>query len=470
MNTVAIITISAVLVLGLTALVPLYLSRKVKSSDDWAVGGRTLPLYVIIGTQFATAMGGGMLVAHVGIGYTSGWSAVTYGLLVECGFIALCLIAKWLRKENFTTLPDIFTRIYGKNDLLISFVAFMSIIVPFGWISTQLIAFAKLYSAITGMPLNVLMIVFAAVSLLYVIPAGMNSVAWTDFIFGCLMIVVSIISIFFSMHFAGGWHNIVSTIPKANWQFPGGLVSVGLGTIVLWAFSIIPGTLTNQMYYQRIFAIDDVKWVKTSLIVSGLCVVVADVWASVTGMAIRTMNPNLKAEMASGWFLTKVPVWFLAVYSGFLCATIMSTIDSGIQSVVVNLTKDIYKGIINKNVGDKKLLNVSRMLSVVVVVVAVFFAIVYPHALNWIVATYAYSASSLLFPIFLGYYLKDRKFLTTEGAIGSMILGCIGCAAAQIMKTSVPYVIIGLLSSLLGLIVISALTKSKHYGKVSVQD
>lgn len=467
MSSVAIITISTALVLGLTALVPIYLSKKVKSSDDWAVGGRALPAYVIIGTQFATAMGGGMLVAHVGIGYTSGWSAVTYGLLVECGFIALCLIANWLRKEKFTTLPDIFTKLYGKSDLMIIFVAFMSIIVPFGWISTQLIAFAKLYSAITGMSLNVLMIVFAAISLLYVMPAGMNSVAWTDFIFGCLMIVVSVISIFFSMHFCGGWHNIVNAIPRQNWQFPRGLGAAGLGTIVLWAFSIIPGTLTNQMYYQRIFAIDDIKWVKKSLVISGLCVVVADVWASVTGMAIRTMNPNLKAEMASGWFLTKVPVWFLAVYSGFLCATIMSTIDSGIQSVVVNLTKDIYKGIINKNVKDKKLLATSRMLSVVVVAIALFFAIVYPHALDWVVATYAYSASSLLFPIFLGYFLRDRKFLTAQGAIGSMILGCVGCAAAQMMKTSIPYVIIGLLFSLAGLVIISALTKSRYYSRTS---
>jgi len=341
----------------------------------------------------------------------------------------------------------------------------MSIIVPFGWISTQLIAFAKLYSAITGMQLNVLMVIFAIISLLYVIPAGMNSVAWTDFIFGCFMIVVSILSIFFSMNFAGGWHNIINTLPKEYWQFPKGLFSVGAGTIVLWAFSIIPGTLTNQMYYQRIFAIDDVKWVKKSLIISGLCIVIADIWAATTGMAIHTMNPNLKAEMASGWFLTQVPVWFLAIYSGFLCSTIMSTIDSGIQSVVVNLTKDIYKEIINTNVEDKKLISISKILSVCVVAVALFFAIIYPHALNWIVATYAYSASALLFPIFLGYYFKDRNFLTVEGAIGSMILGCVGCAAAQIMKSTIPYVVIGLLSSLLGLLIISALTKGKHMNK-----
>lgn len=467
MSPTVMIVISTIIVLGGTSLVSLYLGSKTKSSEDWAVGGRALPVYVIIGTQFATAMGGGMLVAHVGIGYKSGWAAITYGLLVLCGFAALCLIADWLRKQNFTTLPDVFKKLYGENKFLLIVVAFMSIIVPFGWISTQLIAFGKLYSAITGIPINALMIIFAIISLLYVLPAGMSSVAWTDFIFGCLMIVVSVISIFFAFHFAGGWSKVVSTIPAQNSSFPGGLFTVGAGTIALWALSIIPGTLTNQMYFQRIFAIDNIKHVKKSLIISGLCIVIADIWASSTGMAIRTMNPNLSPEMASGWFLTKVPAWFLAIYSGFLCATIMSTIDSGIQSVVVNLTKDIYKEYINKDASDKKQLSLSRWLSVVVVALGLFFAIAYPHALDWIVATYAYSASALLFPIFLGYYMKDKKFITTEGAIGSMIFGCIGCAIAQIMKTKVPYVAFGLLASLAGLLIISAMTKGKYANKES---
>jgi SSS family solute:Na+ symporter len=53
---------------SLPLTVAVYLSRRYRSSDDWIIGGRRIPWYVAAGTQYATAVGGGVLVAHVGIG------------------------------------------------------------------------------------------------------------------------------------------------------------------------------------------------------------------------------------------------------------------------------------------------------------------------------------------------------------------------------------------------------------------
>ena len=64
MSKTVLIILSTVLVLGLTLLVTNILSRRKKTDlADWEVGGRDLPYYVVIGTQFATAMGGGVLSA-----------------------------------------------------------------------------------------------------------------------------------------------------------------------------------------------------------------------------------------------------------------------------------------------------------------------------------------------------------------------------------------------------------------------
>lgn len=58
MSKTVLIILSTVLVLGLTLLVTNILSRRKKTDlADWEVGGRDLPYYVVIGTQFATAMG-----------------------------------------------------------------------------------------------------------------------------------------------------------------------------------------------------------------------------------------------------------------------------------------------------------------------------------------------------------------------------------------------------------------------------
>lgn len=71
MSKTGIIIVAILVTLGLTYGLSLLLTRrKTKtggsvSADDWEVGGRELPLYVVVGTQFATAMGGGILVGQV---------------------------------------------------------------------------------------------------------------------------------------------------------------------------------------------------------------------------------------------------------------------------------------------------------------------------------------------------------------------------------------------------------------------
>ncbi len=463
MNPVVLMTISTAIVLAATGLLSFFMGKNTKSGEDWAVGGRSLPMYVIVGTQYATAMGGGMLVAHVGIGYKSGWSVLTYGALVSATLVILTLIAEWLRKENFTTVPDILERLYGKNKFLLGIATLMTVIVPFGWICTQLVAFGKLYSSLTGFSMPVLIIVFSVISLAYVIPAGLTSVAWTDFIFGCLMLLMSIVSVIFTVKMSGGVSNIASNVPAEIWEFPKGMGAVGGFTVLLWTLSILPGGLTNQMYYQRIYAVDKVSMVKKSLLISAVVIFTADIWAGFMGLSIRAMNPNLAPEMAAGWFLTQVPTWFMAIYSGFLVATIMSTTDSAVQSIVVNLTRDIYSKIINPNCDEKKMVKLSRILSVVVTFTAVALAIYYPHALKWLVATYAFSAAGLLCPIFVGYFLRNKKFLTVQGAIGSIFCGCIGCVYGNVIHSQIPYAAYGIIGSFLGLIIISALTRKKDY-------
>ena len=53
---------AAMLVIGFLS------SRKQKTAADFFVGGRKFGLLTVTATQIASAFGGGMMVAHVGIG------------------------------------------------------------------------------------------------------------------------------------------------------------------------------------------------------------------------------------------------------------------------------------------------------------------------------------------------------------------------------------------------------------------
>jgi SSS family solute:Na+ symporter len=414
------------------------------------VGGRSLPMYVVAFTQYATAVGGGVLVAHVGIGYAWGLSVFWYELFVVVGMLIIAIFANWLRKGRFSTIPEVFTRLYGKHKTLLTIVALAVIVVPFGWLATQFVAFANLFSEVTGIPFTPLIISMAIISLLFVLPGGLTSVAWSDFFFGVFMVGTSVVIAVYAVMSAGGWGAVVERVPDDFFTMPQGLTLAGAGTIVLWFFAIVPGTLTNQLYYQRVFASKSGKDARSSLYLGAIMVMIAGVYAFFIGVSVRAMNPTLGEdgrEMAAGWFLTQVPTWLLALYGAFLMATIVSTTGSALQSVVANLINDLRGAFLREKTTQKQTIALSRWCTVGVTAIAAILAIVYPRALDWLVATYAYSASILAVPMLVGIILARRYRLRVEVAFTSMIVGLVGCAIAHVMGTTVPYAVFGIVAS-----------------------
>lgn len=428
------------------------------SVDDWEIGGRELPLYVVVGTQFATAMGGGILVGQVSNGFNNGFSVMLYCVLCQLSFVILTFIAKWLRHHQFATVPEILVHYSGASKAVRIMAGIMTIVVPLGWCCSNLTAFAKLYTQITGLSINTLIIVMAVLTLFFVIPSGMKTVAWTDFIFGCMMLVIGAMVAVLTVNMAGGMHTVLNTVPPELVEMPGSFFSVGLSTCVLWIFSLTPGGLTNQMYYQRILACDDEKKVNKSLWLTILCAIIAYLWAVIMGLSVRSMNPTMDGELATGWVMNALPTWAVALFSGLVVCTILSTISSGVQSVVTNLNRDIYR-VMNPDVDQKHAIQISRILSVVVVAIAAALSMWFPQVLAMLVTTYSFSAAGLVCPIFLSYILRKKGIITKNGILAGMIGGIAVCAISMKFNTVIPYVCWGIAASGIAMILFSKLDK-----------
>lgn len=464
MSTTVLMILSSLVVLGAGGALALYFGRRTKDADDWTVAGRSLPLYVVVFTQYATAAGGGVLVAHVGIAYTSGFSVFAYEAFVVLGFLILAFIANWLRQQEFSTVPDILRRLYADHPLMTALAAVFAMAVPFGWLATQFVAFAKLFSEMTGASVSWLIVLMALISLVFVLPGGLLSVAWSDFLFGVFMVIMSFVVAGYAVHMAGGWDGITANVPKAQWEFPESIGAAGSTTIWLWLFAIVPGTLTNQLYYQRVFATGNARLARRGLIISGFMTLLAGVYASAIGLSVRALNPGFsadEAELAAGWFLDQVPAWLLALYAGFLMATIVSTTGSALQSVVTNLVRDVYVTVMGATPTDRHQVRLSKLLTVAVTALAAVLAISFPTALDWLVATYAYSASTLAAPIFLGYLLHRRSRLVPSTALAGMVGGLLGCAIAHAAHTEIPYAIYGIAVSAISLLIAHAVSVAR---------
>ena len=213
-SVVIVFAILATLLLtyGLSMLMTRKGRKKSVSVDDWEVGGRELPLYVVVGTQFATAMGGGILVGQVGNGFSNGYSVMLYGILCQLSFVILMFVAKWLREHKFATVPEILLHYSGPSKTVRILAGLMTIVVPFGWCCSNLTAFAKLYTTITGIPLNILICAMAVLCVFFVLPSGLKTVAWTDFVFGCLMFIIGTTIAIATARMAGGMSHVMRTV------------------------------------------------------------------------------------------------------------------------------------------------------------------------------------------------------------------------------------------------------------------
>src|SRR5699024_67662 len=136
--------------------------------------------------------------------------------------------------------------------------------------------------------------IFAIISLFFVLPGGLTTVAWTDFIFGCMMLIMSIVSGIYAWQMAEGWHTVVANVPAKMINFPEGLGAIGGITILLWVLSIFPGALTNQMSYQRIYAAKSTRIAQKGFVIAAIVTVMSGVWAAFMGISILSMNPRLE--------------------------------------------------------------------------------------------------------------------------------------------------------------------------------
>src|SRR5699024_1826662 len=237
------------------------------------------------------------------------------------------------------------------------------------------------------------------------------------------MVLGSIVVAGYAIYQAGGIGEIVNNVPSELTAIPEGFGEAGLMTILLWAFAILPGTVTNQMYFQRIFAAKNVGEGRKGIYIGAIGIILAGFYALIIGLAVRAMHGGLgedRREEAAGWFLGGLPVWLLAIYGAFLMATIVATTGSALQSVVGKL---VYE----ERLESTNMVTASRWCTVGVTIIATILAIVYPEALGWLVASYAYSASVLAVPLIGGMIMNRRRGqLSVAVSFAAMAAGLVG--------------------------------------------
>ena len=395
-----------------------FVSRNQKSGEDFLLGGRGLPLFLVLGTTVATMVGTGSSMGAVGFGYSNGWAGALYGI---GGAIGILLLALWfapVRKLNFMTMSEELAYYVGANRIVKNVVGLLIFIASIGWLGAHILGGGMYLAWIADIELSTAKMIIAAAFTIYVVIGGYTAVVWTDTIQAIILFVGFILMAVLSVQHIGGLDNLYSAMDPEAVSFLA-IDKLGLIPAVSLAVVIGVGVLATPSFRQRIYSGKDVSTIRRSFVASGVLYLFFSIIPAVIGMAAHAIDPELNnANFAFPYIAaTVLPVGVgLIVLIAGLSATMSSASSDAIAGVSI-LLRDVYVMFTGRVPNKESMLNYSRLALVVVIGCALLFALTSNDIIGYITKMISTVMSGMFVCGMLGRFWKRYNW---QGALATL--------------------------------------------------
>lgn len=455
----SIYLISVIIYLVVMALMGVYFGRKaIATSDDFMAAGRSLPLFVVMGTLLATFVGSGTIIGGASFIYQYGpWAAIFNLSGGIVGIIVLYFIAEKVRVGEAYTVPEIIEKRFGGSARLVSSIFILLAYV--GITAYQFTGGAYVLQITTGLSIETGAIIIAALVIFLTVSGGLFSVAYTDALSALLIVFGLLLGLPFVLNNVGGFEGLALSLPEHAKQWNGGLSFLQLLGFFLPLFLLILG---DQNMYQRFAAAKDAKTAKRSTIGFFIGSVLVIGLTIIFATAAIVMFPNIKPDTAVlNMAINGLPLGIGLIVLCAAVAFIITTATSYLLSASGNIVYDIYKRYSKKEIPDKKLLKVNRFIVLILGVLAYILGMYFPSVLA--IQMYSYTMyGAAITPAILATILWKRA--TTAGILSSMVIGGVSTIFWEVILNR-PFelnsVLFALPMSVLALVIVSILTKPR---------
>lgn len=438
----------------LTLLIGYWASRRIKSSADFVVAGRRLPLFIAGSALFATWFGSETI-----MGASSEF--VEHGVIgiIEDPFgAALCLIlvglffARPLYRLNILTFNDYFRIRFSRKVEWVSAI-FM---VPsyFGWIAAQLVAMAIILQVLAGIPIVGGIWICTLIVVIYTYIGGMWAVSVTDFI-QTLVIIAGLLFLAIQLFGdIGSFDRLTDGRPAGFFDFwPERDWNSMLTYIAAW-ITIGLGSIPQQDVFQRTMSAKSEKTAVRAAYMGGLMYLTIGCLPLFIGLCATVLYPELAAGEDPQMILPQVVLQhsnlgMQAIFFGAILSAILSTTSGAILAPASVIGENLLKPRFPQWT-DKQFLQALRFSVVGVAVASAIMAMMKANIYELVSQSSALSLVSLFVPLVAGLYWKRG---TAQGALVSMLAGMGTWILFEwLVETEIPSLIFGLLASILGMI------------------
>ena len=408
-------------------------ARRIHTQADFAVAGRNLAPWVLVGTMLATWIGTGSILGNAGKTYQTGMAALILPLGGVLGIAILTRIAARARSFERFTVPEILGERYGQGARLLSVVALVLaylVIVSYQYNAGGAVLQTILTDGGGGPLLSPTQATLAVAVFIvaYTMLAGLVSVAYTDVGNGIIMSLSLAIALPVLWVAAGGWAGMEASFAAMgkteHMQFWGVYSPLEVVNFCLPPFLLVLG---DANMYQRFFACRTAAGARraTTILVFAVLVIelliIATAWVS-SSLIPEAANGRHVLIYASARFL---PLWLGAIMLTTIVGIIISTADSYLLVPATTLIRDVYLRHIDAGAAEGRIVLLSRLVVLGLGLLAYLISRGFAESTGFFErALYAYTIyGAAITPSLVAAFFWERA--TREGAIASIVAGTV---------------------------------------------
>ena len=339
----------AILVLYLVAVLfaGLFFSKKEMKGKEFFKGDGTIPWWVTSVSIFATLLSPISFLSLAGNSYGGTWILwfAQLGMFIAVPLTIKFFLPLYSRLDLDTAYQYLEIRFDSKGLRILG--ALMFIIYQIGRMSIIMYLPSVVLAELTGISVNILIIVMGIIAIIYSYTGGLKSVLWTDFIQGVVLIVGVIGTLFFLIaNINGGVGTIMETLTSGQKFISSNEVIFDINILKSSVFIIFVGAglntfssyVSSQDIVQRFTTTTNLKELKKMTYGNGLLSITVATVFYLIGTCLfifYTQNPELAQTAKQDQIFASYIAYQLPVgITGILLAAIYAASQSDRKSVV----------------------------------------------------------------------------------------------------------------------------------------
>ena len=356
--------------------VGVWVSKRIKTEEDYFLGGRSLGPFLATFSIFATWFGAETCIGTAGNVYRDGLSSLHADPLGYsiCLFLMALFFARVLWRRQITTIPDLFRKRF--SPAVEKMAAILMIPGSIIWAGAQIRALGQIIHSTTDVGASLGITAAAGVVILYTMLGGLLADAYNDLIQGIAVIGGLLFVLIAVVIDLGGVSGTIAVMPLDKLTFSGG-ESAGLsflGKLELWMVPIM-GSIIAQELVSRVVASRSEKIASNSAFRASFIYLLVGSIPVIIGLVGPHYFPNLSDSETLMPLLAKTHLNYVyyIIFIGALVSAILSTVDTTLLSASALASHNLIYPLM-KNLTDRKRVMIARGGTLISGIIGYFIA------------------------------------------------------------------------------------------------